>query len=108
MPVSQTEYTINKNINKPIEFKGLKAHYIGWLGAGLVILLLLFAILYCIGLNSFICLGIAGAGGCFLFFYVYHLSKKFGEHGMMKAIARRRVPKVLKNFSRAVFLNLVK
>jgi hypothetical protein len=42
-------YSINKGINKPIEFKGLKAQYIGYLGGGLGYLLVLFAILYLIG-----------------------------------------------------------
>ena len=39
-------YQINKGINKPIEFKGLKAQYIGYLAVGLVILLIGFAIMY--------------------------------------------------------------
>ena len=39
-------YKINKGINKPIEFKGLKAQYIGYLGAGVIVLLILFAIFY--------------------------------------------------------------
>jgi len=38
-------YQINKGINKPIEFKGLKAQYIWYLGGGLVALLVLFAII---------------------------------------------------------------
>jgi hypothetical protein len=38
-------YQINKGINKPIEFKGLKAQYIWYLCGGLVALLILFAIM---------------------------------------------------------------
>ena len=49
-------YTINKGINKPIEFKGLKAQYIGYLAAGLIGLLILFAALYISGVNTFVCL----------------------------------------------------
>ena len=56
--MSTSVYNINKGINKPIEFKGLKAQYIGYLAAGLVVLLVLFAILYIIGVNMFICLGL--------------------------------------------------
>ena len=56
--MSTSVYKINKGINKPIEFKGLKAQYIWYLGGGLLILLILFAILYICGLNSFVCLGI--------------------------------------------------
>ena len=42
-------YGINKGINKPIEFRGLKAQYIWYLAGGLVGLLVLFAILYISG-----------------------------------------------------------
>jgi hypothetical protein len=49
-------YKINKGINNPIVFKGLKGQYIGYLAIGL--LLLLFAILYILGVNMFVCLGL--------------------------------------------------
>jgi hypothetical protein len=42
-------YNINKGINQPIEFKGLKAQYIWWLCGGLVCLLILFAVTYVSG-----------------------------------------------------------
>jgi hypothetical protein len=35
---------------------------------------------------------------------IYGMSGKYGEHGLMKAIARRQVPKVIKTYSRKVFL----
>jgi len=59
-------YQINKGINKPIEFKGLKAQYIWYLGGGLVILLIVFAVLYICGVNPFICLAIIGVSGAML------------------------------------------
>lgn len=101
-------YTINKGINKPIEFKGLKAQYIWWLGAGLLMLLILFVILYVSGLHPFACLGIIIIAGTALFHQVYRVSKKYGEYGMVKSIARRSVPKVLKYYSRKVFTGLCK
>lgn len=93
-------YHINKGINKPIEFKGLKAQYIWYLGGGLVALLILFAIIYIAGINMFICLGTIISLGTGLFMYVYKLSRTYGEHGLMKKIARKGVPKCLKNNSR--------
>jgi len=51
-------YQINRGINRPVEFKGLKAQYIWYLGGGLVCLLILFAIIYIIGINIFICLAV--------------------------------------------------
>ena len=101
--MSTSVYQINKGINKPIEFKGLKAQYIWYLGGGLLALLILFAVLYICGVNTFICLGLILALGSGLFLYVYHLSHKYGEHGMMKKVARRRIPKVIKAGSRKLF-----
>lgn len=99
-------YKINKGINKPIEFRGLKAQYIWYLGGGLLILLIVFAVLYICGINTFICLGIILIAGTGLFMYVYRLSHKYGEHGMMKAIAKRSIPSVVKSYSRKVFTSL--
>src|ERR1700730_8984982 len=98
--MSTSVYRINKGINRPIEFKGLKSQYIWYLGGGLLILLILFAILYICGLNPFVCLGIIFILGSGLFFYVYQLSHKYGQHGMMKNIAKRSIPKSIKNHSR--------
>jgi hypothetical protein len=101
-------YSINKGINKPIEFKGLKAQYIWWLGGGLLGLLILFAALYILGVNQFICLAIVLIAGTALFMHTYKLSHKYGQYGMMKAIAKRSIPPVVKSYSRKIFLNLCK
>ena len=93
-------YQINKGINKPIEFKGLKAQYIWYLGGGLVALLILFAIIYIAGVNVFVCLTVIFILGSGLFMYVYKLSRKYGQFGLMKKIARKAVPKCIKNYSR--------
>ena len=96
-------YQINKGINKPIEFKGLKAQYIWYLGGGLLVLLILFAVLYICGVNTFVCLGIILASGTALFMYVYKLSRTYGEHGMMKKVAKRSVPALIKSTTRKIF-----
>lgn len=97
-------YTINKGINKSIEFKGLKAQYIWYFGGGVVGLLILFAIMYIIGIDSFVCLGVTGVAGTFLIVKVYALSNTYGEYGLMKKLARRKVPGVIKLKSRKVFM----
>lgn len=99
-------YSVNKGINKSIEFKGLKAQYIWYLGGGLLALLIFFAVIYICGVNSYICLGIIIVAGSLLFMYIYKLSGKYGEHGMMKAVARRSIPHVVKCDSRKVFTGL--
>src|SRR5690606_39188083 len=97
--MSNTVYQINKGINKPIEFKGLKAQYIWYLGGGLVALLILFAIFYICGINVYVCLLVIVSSASALFMYVYKLSRKYGEYGLMKKIAKKAVPKVIKNHS---------
>ncbi len=106
--MSNSVYQINKGINKPIEFKGLKAQYIWYLGGGLVLLLILFAIIYIAGINVFLCLTIIGSLGAALFMYVYKLSRTYGEHGLMKKIARKGIPKSVKNYSRKTFQKMIK
>ena len=83
-------YTINKGINKSIEFKGFKAQYIWYVGGGLLILLILFAVLYICGVHPFICLAIIIICGASLFIYVGRLSIKYGEYGLMKKMAKKR------------------
>ena len=96
-------YKINKGINRSIEFKGLKAQYIWYLGGGVIVLMILFAILYIMGIPSIICIGIIVTAGSFLVVKIYGMSKKYGEHGMMKAIARKGIPRVVKCNNRKIF-----
>ena len=104
--MSTSVYNINKGINKPIEFKGLKAQYIGYLAAGLVVLLVLFASLYIIGVNMFICLGLILVLGTFLFVVVYQISNQYGQYGLMKKTAKRSIPSHLLCVSRSLFVSL--
>lgn len=89
-------YQINKGVGKPVEFKGLKAQYIWYLGGGLVSLLVLFAILYISGVHLFFCIAVTFSLGTALYMYVYKLSRMYGEHGLMKKMARKVVPNVVK------------
>lgn len=98
-------YKINKGINKPIEFKGLKAQYIGYLGVGVIGLLIVFAILYISGVNVFVCLGLIVILGTLLFMGVYKLSDTYGQHGLLKKIANRNIPECLTARTRKIFIN---
>jgi len=102
--MSNSVYHVNKGINKSMEFKGLKAQYIWYLAGGLVGSMLLFAILYVSKINNYICIAVAfGAGGGSIGF-AYKLSDKYGEHGLMKRMAKGGIPKVLKSYSRKLFI----
>jgi hypothetical protein len=96
-------YPINKNINKPIEFRGLQAQYIWYLAVGLLTLLIMFSVLYILGVNTYICLAIIITAGLLLTKNLYQWSNKYGIHGMMKMIAKTRMPKEIKTYSRSVF-----
>ncbi|TKC04225.1 DUF4133 domain-containing protein [Pedobacter frigoris] len=99
-------YQINKGIGRPIEFRGLKAQYIGFLAGGLVGLLLLFAALYICGLNLYICITVIGGLGTALFMTVIRMSHKYGEYGLLKKNAKRSIPSALVSRSRKLFTHL--
>jgi len=97
-------YQINKGINQSIEFKGLKAQYIWYLGGGVVGLMIVFAVLFILGIPSLVCVALIGTAGTVMVLKIYKMSRQYGEYGMMKALASRQVPKSLKIRSRAVFI----
>ena len=99
-------YKINKGINKPIEFKGLKAQYIAYLAVGLIALLILFAILYIAGVNMFACLALVSILGTVLFMSVYHMSDKYGQYGLLKKLAIRSIPDSILGTTRKLFTEL--
>lgn len=104
--MANSVYQINKGINQSIEFKGLKAQYIWYLGGGVVALLIVFAVIYIIGLPAYLCIGTILTAGTFLVMRIYGMSNKYGEHGLMKALARKQVPKEIKSRSRKTFMGI--
>ena len=96
-------YFINKGINKSVEFKGLKAQYIWWLGGVVIGGMILFAILYIIGISAYICIPLVGGLGTVGVSRVYRMSRQYGEYGLMKRRAQTRVPKVIHARSRGFF-----
>jgi len=99
------KYKINKGINRPIEFRGLKAQYIYILAIGLAVLLLAFVSAYIAGVPVYLCLPVVLLDGLGLFMVVYRLSHRYGAHGLAKALAFRQVPNAIICHSRAVFEN---
>ncbi|ASZ09583.1 DUF4133 domain-containing protein [Chitinophaga pendula] len=104
--MANSVYQINKGINQSIEFKGLKAQYIWYLGGGVVALLIVFAAMYIIGLPTYLCIGVILTAGTLLVMKIYGMSNKYGEHGLMKALARKQVPKLIKSRSRKIFMGI--
>lgn len=102
--MANSVYKINKGINKSIEFKGLKAQYIWYLGAVILGLLVVFAVLYILGIDQYLCLMICGGSGLMALQKIYAMSKRYGEHGLAKMMARKGVPKLLKSNDRKLFI----
>ena len=101
-----TVYEINKGVNRSIEFKGIKAQYIIYLALGLVFLLILFAILFIVGVNSYACVFIVLPLGAVLYIAVQRLSHTYGEFGLMKKAAQKRLPTAIQSRSRKLFTQL--
>lgn len=104
--MSNTIYSINRGINKPIEFRGLKAQYISYLAIGLVCLLLVFAIGYIIGIPPYIWVAITLAMGFGLFSITFKYSHQYGQYGLMKKAAHRQIPTAIICHKRRTFLSL--
>ena len=88
-------YHINKGVNAPISFKGLKGQYISYLAVTLVTLLICFAILYIAGLNRWICLIAVFSLGTAGVWFIYHLNHLYGIYGLMKRNAHSALPNCL-------------
>lgn len=56
--MEKLSYDINKGVNRPVEFRGLKAQYIYYLAIGLAVLLIAFSVMYIAGMPVYLCLPI--------------------------------------------------
>ncbi|MVT07704.1 DUF4133 domain-containing protein [Chitinophaga tropicalis] len=101
-----TIYEINKGINRPLEFRGLKAQYIVYFVLGLIGLLVLFAVAFIAGVPTLICFAGTGVLGFVLYVNVYRYSNKYGSYGLMKEAAFRQVPAAIRCRTRKVFVDL--
>jgi hypothetical protein len=97
-------YKINKGIHRSIEFKGLKAQYIGFLAGGMFVLMIFFVLMYFLGINPYVCVILIFVFGSCLFLFAFKMSETYGEHGLMKKLAKRSVPKMIKCNSRKLFV----
>lgn len=99
-------FHINKGINAPIEFRGLKGQYIGYFAVCVIGMLVGFGVLYACGISLYICTPLALGLGGWASATVFRMSKRYGQHGLMKRGARRHMPAALLSRSRKVFIHL--
>ena len=91
------EYSINKGIGKPAEFKGLKSQYLFIFAGGLLSVFVVFVIMYMVGISQMICIGFGVITAGVLVWGTFHLNDKYGEHGLMKLQAIGNHPKFIIN-----------
>jgi Domain of unknown function (DUF4133) len=101
-----TVYDINKGINRGIEFKGLKAQYVIYLAVGIILLFLSFTILYVCGLKFYYCLGVVVPVAIAFITTIQRLSNTYGQYGLIKKMARRKLPVAVRSMSRKPFILL--
>jgi hypothetical protein len=89
-------YKIYKGLEQSVEFKGLVGRFIWWLGAAIVLQLLLFALLYLLHVALWFCVMQTLVSGTTSYIYLSRLSKKYGEVGWIKKGCRVFIPKRIK------------
>lgn len=101
------EYNVNKGIGKSVEFKGLKSQYLFIFAGGLLSVFVVFVIMYMIGIDQWICIGFGVVAALVLVWLTFKLNAQYGEHGLMKLLAKRQHPRFLINRknSRRLFKN---
>jgi hypothetical protein len=91
------EYSINRGIGKPAEFKGLKSQYLFIFAGGLLSLFVVFVIMYMAGVSQWTCIAFGVISALILVYGTFYLNGKFGEHGLMKLQARLSHPRYVIN-----------
>ena len=91
------EYTINKGIGRPAEFRGLIALYLFIFVGGLLAVFVVTVVIYMIGVPQMICVGFGALSGSVLVWSTFHLNGKYGQHGLMKVQATKNHPQYISN-----------
>lgn len=89
-------YKLYKGVDQDLEFKGLKAQYLFYMGGVLLVGLLLVALLYGLGFPWFFALGIPVWLVIYASRRISGLNQRYGKDGLMKKMAFRRLPLAIK------------
>jgi len=90
-------YSINRGIDKPVEFKGLKSQYLFIFAGGLLAVFILFVIMYMAGIDQWFCIAFGVSSAGLLVWLTFKLNAKYGTHGLMKLFATRSHPRRIIN-----------
>ena len=98
------EYSINRGIGRSAEFKGLKSQYLFIFAGGLLGLFVVLVVMFMAGLNQLVCILFGVIAASTLIYGTFQLNGKYGEHGLMKTMARRNHPRYVINRRRIPLL----
>ena len=87
-----SRYSINKGVGRSVEVKGLRAQYLLYAVAGLVLSFVIFFISSLI-FNQWIALSGALIIGLLSLFICFYLNKRFGENGLTQFLHIKTLPK---------------
>jgi hypothetical protein len=99
-------YNLNRGINKSWELNGLVGSNVYYMVAAIMFTFVLFVTLYLCHVSLVMSLIIGFTVGGALWAAVYRINAKYGEHGVMKAMARRSSPRLITNRQSRLFLHL--
>jgi hypothetical protein len=99
-------YELNRGINKPVEFKGLVGVHLYFLVGAIVLVFALFVTAYLAGLPLLLTVLLTFLVGGALWAAVFALNRRYGEHGLQKAAARRASPKYITSRRSRLFHHL--
>jgi hypothetical protein len=89
------EFSINKGIGRPAEFKGLKAQYLFIFAGGLLSGFVVFVIMYMVGIPQMFCIAFGALSAGTLAWGAFYLNDKYGEHGLMKLQSSKKHPRYI-------------
>lgn len=96
-------YPINKGVDNPIEFQGLKGQYLLYAVLLVLGLFLVSVILFILQAPALLVLPLSAGAGLWGIARLAQYSKKYGLYGLMKKAAQARLPKHIRYSSRVLF-----
>ena len=73
----------------------LKSQYLFIFCGGLLAVFVVFIVLFMAGVNQWICIGFIVSASLLLVWQTFRLNARYGTHGLMKAAARKRHPRLI-------------
>lgn len=76
-----------------MKLKGLRSQYFPIFAGGSLVVFVALIILFMAGVNQWLCIGLIVSASLLLVWQTLRLNTRYGTHGLMKAIARKRHPR---------------